>query len=863
MEKRKDSVGRSLPLWLLVGVCAFAGVQAAAQDVEVVDEVVEGQIVESTVADELGVDPETVNGTEPTPEVPGPAELPAEEAQPMEPEPIEPEYQEPVEEPVTPQVEPTFPRRPTQLPGRSVPRPTTARPGLSQPSRQGSPTLSTPTPPGEVLDLTQTKRPAPGASQPESLYFDFENVQLMQVIKTVASIIGKNFDIDPQLAASEVTIISHAPIPADMAYEVLESILTARGFQMIPHLDGNLILIRPLLQDPEKMPLYVGTETSEGVPPGYDTFSTHIVPVQYADAAEVAPLLKTLGSANARVDAYGNTNTLILTDTAQGLRNMLMFLEVIDVEGQSTKMQIFTLQYTSAETLSTQIEEVLLGGAEGGARVAAPGQQQQPVRPITTRATVRAPIPGAQQSTIVGAREEILRIVPDLRLNALIVIATEGMMERVRDLIEKLDTPTPIEQNNMHIYELLNARAEQVEQALNALISTTPRQGAEGQPVAQTAEVQPFEKKVLVTRYEQTNALLIIAAPEDYKRIAEVIALLDVPQRQVHVEAVIMEVTIGDRYQLAVEMVGLDDEHFFGLNNVVDLANILATGPLSASTGDNVLTAGYIDGTTEIPVIGEDGAITTQTIPNIPLLITALEALTDLDVLSQPALVTVDNEEASIVIGQEVPFITGSSSSLDQAAVGRSVFNRIDREDVGIKMTVTPQISEGDFVFLDLDVEVSQPIESTVGADPNLVGPTLQKSQVKNKVVVKDGATGIIGGLVSESTSRTRRQPPLFGDLPLVGVLFRRTSDDRNKRNLVVLVTPNIVKQGTDLTRMTEYKVNEFQRVNADVLFEKGLIKKIKQRHYMRTDYRPSAGKLESFDGTSFNRGRIGAPGSR
>ena len=259
---------------------------------------------------------------------------------------------------------------------------------------------------------------------------------------------------------------------------------------------------------------------------------------------------------------------------------------------------------------------------------------------------------------------------------------------------------------------MLNADATKVEEALNAVIGLTPR--AEGQQQgapAATAEIQPFEKKVQITSYEDSNSLLVVAAPQDYRVIRELIAQLDVPPRQVHVDAVIMEVTISDNFDLSVELAGIDGEDGFGLNNVVTLATVLTEGPLAA-VGDGGVLAGIIDGTTEVTIPDGAGGFITQEIPNIPLLLQTLEAITEVDVLAQPGLTTKDNVEAEVVVGQEVPFITGSSRSLDQSAIGSSVFSRVEREDVGIKLKVKPQISEGDYVSMELEVEVSEVIRA-------------------------------------------------------------------------------------------------------------------------------------------------------
>jgi general secretion pathway protein D len=732
--------------------------------------------------------------------------------------------------------------------------------------------------PGEAAgDVRQVGTPQQAPDLPENEYrvksgepidkpirLDVDNQDLSVVIQMLAPMIGKTIDIDQQVAAQKVTVISHDEIPSEMAYFVLESILASRGMKMVETLDGHLIKIRPVAEDLANSPIVVDRDS---LPKGFDNYSYYVVQVKHGDPAELSTLLKTVASNQAQVNVYAKTRTLILYDTATGIRNMLELLEAVDISGYDEAVEFFWLKFTRAEVISQQIEQVLLGGQGDGQVAGVPAPPQ-----VRTPATLRAQRQQAIQteSTIVGA-EMSLRMVPDERLNALIVVASQPLMAQVRDLVERLDSPTTPDTNNFHVRGLLHADAEALETALNAMLGgVTPRQsgsggggGGQGAQAAtgMTAEVQPFEKQVTITRYDQTNALLIVASPQDFKVLDNVIAQLDIPARQVHVQAQILEVSVNDRYRLAVESAGLTANDYFALNNVVNLANVLTQGPLGAlDNAEDILSIGIIDDFTEITIPDGAGGFLTQEVPNIPLLLTALESLTALDVLSRPSLTTVDNEEAHILDGQEIPVITGSQRSLDSGtSVGsNSVFNQTQRRDVGIGLTVTPQISEGDYVFLDLEVTVERPIQSTIGLDPNLVGPTFSKSEITNKVVVRDGSTGVLGGLISESTDRSKRQTPILGDVPALGWLFRRKDDQRAKRNLVVLITPHIMKEGIDYERKTEAEIDYTARANADILFEKGFIKKVETKRNMRNSYRPTEAALEEVrSNQGFGRGDV------
>ncbi|MEX2015504.1 MAG: type II secretion system secretin GspD [Candidatus Hydrogenedentales bacterium] len=692
--------------------------------------------------------------------------------------------------------------------------------------------------PGAQGPQADSLRPREGAVAQEPIDINFEDAALLEIIQMIGAQTGRNFEVDPSLGNQRVTIISHHPVPPDLAYEVLESVLATRNFAMVETLNGNLVKIVPRGQNVEKLALQGPDDPLEG----FDNFALYIVPVEHAAAADVANVLQAVGSKDAKITVYDLTNTLIISDTADGLRNMLQLLDMIDVAGYDTQLEIFVLEYARAEDLVNKILDVL---TESAGQPGQPGQRVVPPTRITR--TARPAVPGQQEPEIFGEAESVLRMVPDERLNAIIVIATEGQMEQVRFLIDQLDTPIPIEQNNMHYKPLNNADAEQVEEVLNAITGGTPRlaegAAAGGAPQA-GAEVQPFEKEIIITRYEPTNALVIVASPQDFRILEMIIEQLDVPRRQVNVESMILEVTINDQFQLSVETLGIGGEDIFALNNVVDIANAIASGPLGLAGPGT--TVGIIDGTTEIPVptgvdpdTGTPTGIALQSIPNIPLLMRALETITDVEVLSKPNLLTVDTETSDITVGQEIPIITSLSDTNDRTGfLSRS---RVEREDVGVKMEVTPQINEGDYVALELSVEVSQPVPSSVGIDPNIAGPTFNKSLITSNVIVGDGQTGIIGGLIREGVDKTVSQAPLLGDIPVLGFLFRRKNNSRSKQNLVILVTPNIIKERHDLTHITDYRIDEFYYRNVDVIFEDlGYIQKIRKKQYLRNDYRPT-----------------------
>ncbi len=705
-----------------------------------------------------------------------------------------------------------------------------------------------------IESLGEPKRPQHAEAGADEMYIDFQDAPLQDVLQAIALQTGLNFDLDPNAVNQKVTIIAHHPIPKAMALDLLETVLAAptRNLQIVKTLNGNLyrIISRAPGQGSDKMEISSG----RGQPlTGFDRFAIHVVKVEYADVTKVGDLLKKVGSEIADITAYPQSGLLILKDSTDGIRNMLSLLEVIDVPGTGTSVEIFPLQWTRAETLAEQVSQVLLGestGAQGG----------QPGGPAIVRRSPRVdPGTGQPVSEVIGQDEQVLRVVPDERLNALIVVASEAMMGQVRTLVDALDTANDPDTNNIHHRRLQNADGEKLAETLESIIgSSTPSQASGaggGGGGAQNGAVKAFERDVTVSFYEPTNSLLILASPQDFKLIDDIITQLDVPQRMVSVEVVIMGVTINDNASLGVESALLSNKDFFALSNTVSIANILAGGGAGAAAGLLSLAGpggsiGILDGTTEIGVGGE-----TVTVPNVPLLLRALETVTDVDVLTRPNLMIVDNEKASINVGQEIPLISSQGDVDDRT--GFNSRSRVERRQTGVTLEVTPQIQEGDFVSMLLLVKVEDPVRSDIGLDPNDTGATIARSALDTTVVIGDGKTGIVGGLLRESLAHTINQVPVLGDLPLLGWLFRSKGNSRAKQNLVIMLSPHIIKQSTDVERLSNLRMDQFKYANIDAIFEKGLVKKLGGKREQRKIGPVRRGEGREGLSGDYDRGRL------
>jgi general secretion pathway protein D len=666
----------------------------------------------------------------------------------------------------------------------------------------------------ESVRLDSEPRPAPerrrGAERQAGgdnlVALDFDNVDLRVLIKYVSEITGRNYVVDDKVRG-RVTLISPTKIPVAELEHVLESLLELQGFTAVPA--GRVTKIVPLREVKQKgVETDIGRDPREIIPS--DRMVTHLVPLKYADINEVRNMLTPLISKDGNISAYGPSNTIILTDLASNVNRLVKIIQEVDIKVSDERISVVTLKYASAIDLAPQISAAI--EAKLGEAVAA-GRPRAPRTPVA-----RPGVPGAA----VAGPEKIFRVIPDGRSNALIIVAAPEETQMALSLIAQLDVRLPPGRQQIHVYFLENALAEDLAKVLTAqaqeLVRTvgqpaapgarpTPAVQAPGAPPTAAAPAGPTtgvvptatgERKITITPDKATNSLVVTAIPEDYQALAEVIKKLDIPRRQVYVEAAVVEISLERTRDLGVEFRSTADlenasQQVFG-GTGFGLIKEVAQNPLSISG----LAIGIIEGTVTF------GG---QTFLNIGALLKALQQTSDINVLSTPHLLTTDNQEAEIVVASNVPFVTATS----QTQV--STLTTIERKDVGIILRFTPQVSEGDKVTLKLYEEISA-IQATVtaGIDPRQVGPTTSKRTAKTTVVVDSKQTVVIGGLFRDDVDSTQQKVPCLGDIPLLGKLFGRVQDRSAKTNLVIFLTPHIIRTAEDLRRLKEQIGEHHQR---------------------------------------------------
>ena len=385
--------------------------------------------------------------------------------------------------------------------------------------------------------------------------------------------------------------------------------------------------------------------------------------------------------------------------------------------------------------------------------------------------------------------------------NALIVTDSYSNIKKLTDIINILDVEPPKGKGKINVFYLKNASAEEVAKVLTGIVSKVPVGQQGGAPATGIRSVS-FESGVLVTPDKATNSLVIIASPEDYETLKSVISQLDIKRRQVYVEAAIMEISLDKQRDLGIEFRSVEK---LNDNRATSFGGSNFGGIGAATTGPEAfanilgLAVGIVKGTFSY------GGVEYL---NIGALVRALQSESDVNILSTPNILTTDNQKAEIMVGENVPFITGKSQ------VTGTTLTTIERKDIGITLRLTPQISSDDHVTLEIYQEISA-LSDAPGFDPSVVGPITTKRAATTTVVVKNAQTVAIAGLIRDNKSTIEHKVPFLGDIPLLGWLFKFQTKKSEKTNLMVFLTPHIIKESEDadiILKEKKEKMEEFKK---------------------------------------------------
>jgi len=575
---------------------------------------------------------------------------------------------------------------------------------------------------------------------------NYKDADIQQIIEAVGEITGKNFIIDPRVKA-QVTMVSSTPMSADAFYEAFLSILQVYGFVAVP--SGSVIKILPDA-NARQLPGWEGAAASNR---RADDIVTQVVLVSNVAAAQLVPILRPLIPQYGHLAAHPASNMLIISDRAANVDRILSIIRRID-QSSDEEYEVIRLTHASAAETVRVVSSLQQGaGAEGG----------------------------GQRTTIVA----------DERTNSVLVSGDKADRLRLRTLIAHLDTPLE-DGGDTRVRYLRYADSLDLAGKLEAQYSGS--ESPEGGPRSAT--------DISIWADEQTNALVITAPPKIMRSMMSVIDKIDIRRAQVLVEAIIVEVKSDKSAELGITWAMLSDGNIAAVTDFPGLVPGV-TSAAGAAAGEVVdATSVIADGINlGLGRISDSGTSWVG-------LIQALEADADSNIMATPTLVTLDNEEAEIAVGQEVPFLTGSFSNTGSAGGAVNPFQTIERQQVGLTLKITPQINEGNAVLLEIDQEISSILPSVEASDI-----VTSNRSVTTSVIVSDGDTLVLGGLLQDELTESEQRVPVLGSLPLIGALFRATKTEMRKVNLMIFIKPTILRDDVATSYATNQKYDSIRNL--------------------------------------------------
>jgi len=622
----------------------------------------------------------------------------------------------------------------------------------------------------------------PETKKSNNVTFNFVDVELPVITKFISEITGKNFIFDDKVKG-KITIIAPSKLSIDDAYSLFTSVLELKGFTVVPS-GVDVYKIIPAIEA-KQQGLTISTE---GMPIN-ENYVARLLTLKQISADDALRFLQPLVSKDGHISIFGPGNLLLVIDSGLNVEKILSLVELIDKPSATEMPEVILLKYSSADSVAKILNDGL-------------GK-------IKTRG-----VPG-QQTGIEGASA-----VPDPRLNAVVLFGDRGGREAMKTLISLIDTPAPEAQGRINVYFLENADATELGKVLEGMLrgTQTSKQPTGGPGAAAT----PFEAAggITITADKASNALVVVASPADYQNLSQIIRQLDKRRRQVYVEAMIIEASMDKLRTLGVQWRATATQGGSPIA-IGGFGTIDQTAFQSILQGLQGATLGGIGNFLTVPIttIDPTGKPVQQNlqIPGFAALFNLNDFRDTVNVLSTPQILTSDNKEAEILVGENVPFISQSqtTSALGTSTTGTTsgIVNSIVRQDVGIILKITPQITEGDNVKLDIYQEISS-VKNQSDALTVSVGPTITKRSTKTSVVVKDNQTVVIGGLMQENDEEQITKMPFLGDIPLLGYFFKTKNTTKNKTNLIVFLNPHIIKESDRLAEITKYKQKEFAVAN-------------------------------------------------
>lgn len=608
--------------------------------------------------------------------------------------------------------------------------------------------------------------------------FNFPDADIMDIAKTLGKLTGKNFILDKDVKG-RITIISNAPITVGDAWKAFLTALDINGFAIIP--SGKYLRIARQRDARDKqLKTYSGDYA-----PDTDALITRVFPLKYLSAEEVARNFRSFMPANSRIIPYEQTNTVIVTDTGSNISKLGRLLEILDVEGYDAGIEVIPVKFASAVELSKLIDTLVPGsnvGGPGGGGAGAPRFGGG------GRFTARRTKEGGIINTIIA----------DERTNTLIVHANNRGADQIRELVAKLDQklPSTAAGGRVHVIYLQFADSEQISTTLNGLVQQA---ATGGRPAGATGTgVNPiqqsiFEGNIRVAADKATNSLVVTASPNDFVTVQRVVNRLDIPRDQVYAEVVIMEIQLNRNFEFSSNVIS--PINGLGALTNTDLLNFI-TNPISQKGA----LLGFKTGkTTNLKIGGADVPVS-----SVQGLIKAIQSKTNGNIIATPQILALDNTEAIFSTKEKIPVPTTT------AVQGAGVATGITKEDVALEIKIKPQINKvANFIKMDIEAKLADFSGRELPQQVAQLAIATNERYAKTSVVVGDQDTVVMGGLVRDSATDTVAKVPLLGDIPLLGWLFRSKKTDSFKTNMLIFITPQIIRQYETVRTILDKKLKE------------------------------------------------------
>lgn len=679
------------------------------------------------------------------------------------------------------------------------------------------------------------------ARGPVSVSFKPE-VELKDLITWAMGFTCRNFVYGTGIGSrsAKVTIIAPKRMTPQQAWRVFLVALQTMNLTVVPQ--GNVLTIVESAQaDKEPLPIY-----RRGAPAGTAQLVRMVVRPEHIPADELSKAIDGVKSQHGKVTSLPNANMLIVTDYGNIISRMRALIAEVDQPLSGERLYLIRVRNADATEMASKLQDIL--GSQEQASPSPNARTSQRSRRRNARRGEEPPPPADDGSEVSAAVPS--KIIADERTNALILLANEPAYLRVRSLVQRLDVAIDGGgSGRIHVYSLEHGDAEELANTLTTVISGVSQepQGPGGRPQAPRrpqrapagdAGSPAFEGQVRVTHDKPTNSLVVVASVKDFFALRDVIERLDTPRRQVFIEAMILEVQTDSGLDLGTSFHGgqlLDDGSLMlGGLQTSDLQSIFP-GSLAGASG---LLGGLLG-----PVINTEELLGTS-IPSFGVLFQALATSNNVNVLSSPHILTTDNEEAELSVGQNIPYqsgIGGFPGIGGQAGQGGNFsfpVQSVQRQDVALTLKITPHINASDMVRLQIDQEISD----IASPDFAGLGPSWSKRTVKTTVVVNDQQSIVIGGLMSDRITYTESKVPLLGDLPLLGHLFKFSQRQKTKTNLLILLTPYVIKGQMDIEQIVQRKTRESQE------FARSFSSFSEMSYRPEIDYRRKRGLIEEIN---------------